>query len=479
MSGTGPSFRSAIRWASAAQVGRQVVQFVTIIVLARTLPPSDFGLVTMALVVVGFATVFKDLGVGASLIQRAEMSDLERSSLFWVAAAVGLVATIALLVLAPLISDIYREPDLVPVLRALSISFVIAGVGVVQQAIFERELRYAELARVEIVSSIAAGVVAIALALGGAGVWSLVAQSVIGAIIGTVMLWTISGWRPAMRFDRDRAWSGATFGAGITTFNVTNYVSRNADYFLIGRALGPEQLGYYTLAYRLMLVPLQLVTAATNRVMFPSLSRINHDRDGFAALYLRALGATGFVAFPIAIGLAATSPNLIPVVLGEAWSPAIPVAVILSFVGMLQVIGGSVGPVFLATGAVATLAKWGIASALVVVAAFLVGISWGIVGVSLAYLVASVGLLVPSIRLALAPIGIGPREVVEATWRPLVVAIAMGTVVAILGLLFGDRGSPAAILIVQVISGVAIYGILSLLLNREETRTVVTRLARP
>ena len=469
---------SAVRWASLSQVTRQAVQLVTIVILARSLAPIDFGLVTMALVVIGFVTLFRDLGVGSAVIQSGQADPVWLSTLFWLAVATGIAVTVATVLIAPVIAGIYREPALTDILRVLALSFALTGFGVVQQAILERDLQYGSVARAEMVGAFGGSIVAIGLALGGGGVWSLVALTLVTAALGTLMFWLVSSWRPSAEFHLRHAGAGGSFGAGLTTFNIANFAARNADYFLVGRTLGPRELGFYALAYRIMLVPLQLVTSVVNRVMFPSLARVRDDPERVRRVYLAGVGATAFAAFPVGFGLAATAQVLIPTLLGPQWSDAIPVAIILSVVGVLQAVGGSVGPVFLATGRVRSMATWGIGSSILVVSAFLIGLSWGIMGVAAAYLLASVVLVYPSFRLALGPIGLGAGDVLLVVWRSLANAAVMALVVVLVG--FGLLGQlpDMVVLGIQVSMGMAVYALLTMVVNRDQATTVLGQLLR-
>ena len=467
---------AAVRWVTLSQAARQAVQLLTIVVLARSLAPADFGLMTMALVVIGFLTLFKDLGVGSAVIHRAEAPDPWLSSLFWLAAAVGLAVTLLTLLVAPAVAAIYREPALTPLLRVMSASFVIVGFGVVQQAILERDLRYRLVARAETTATVMGSIAAVLVAINGGGVWSLVVQVLGTALVDTLLMWWLCPWRPSLGFRQEDAWSGGSYGAGLTTFNAVNYVARNADYFLVGRSLGPEQLGYYTLAYRLMLFPLQMVTSVVNRVMFPSLSRVRQDPERFASLYFAGVGAIAFAAFPIALGLGAVAPRLIPIVLGPGWQAAVPVAMVLSLVGLLQSVGASVGPVFLATGAIRALVGWGLVSTALVVGGFLVGLQWGILGVAVAYLFVSVVLIYPSFVVALRPLGIAVSQVVEVSWRALLIALSMAGIMVAVGSLLSGRFLDAAILAIQIGVGIGAYAGLSLMFNRTQAASLLARL---
>jgi len=470
---------SAVRWASLSQIFRQATQLITILVLARTLAPADFGLVTVALVLVGFLTLFRDMGVGSAVIQRGEASQEWLSTLFWMAMLVGLVVTAGVFLSAPLLAEALREPRLTSVLRALAVAFLLSGFGVVQQAMLERQLRYFAIARVEMLAAFLGSAVAIAAALGGAGVWSLVGQVLAIAGCTSALMWTSSPWRPTRLFRWDAARAGGGFGAGLTAFNAANYLARNADYLMIGRVLGSTALGYYALAYRLMLLPMLVVTSVVNRVMFPGLARLRGDNDAMARLYLAGVESIAFAAFPISLGLAAVAHRLIPVALGPGWEQAAPVAVLLSIVGLLQSLGGTVGPVFLAYGEIRRMAIWGFVSTTFVIAGFAIGLRWGIVGVAGSYVVVSLALLYPSFRLALRPMNIGVASIVRAAWRSMLVASLMTIFVVAIGAALADHLGEPVTLAIQLAAGTVSYFAVSVLLNRRVTEVVLRRLLHP
>lgn len=468
----------AVRWATLSQVIRQFVQLTTVVVLARTLTPSDFGLVTVALVVIGFLTLFRDLSLGSAVIQRAEISHVLLSSMFWVAVGTGSLVFGAVFLLAPWISLLLNEPLLEGLLRVLALSFVLTGIGVVHQALLERGLQYSSVARAEMLAVSVGSVVSIALAVGGAGVWSLVAQVLIVAALTSILVWLSCPWRPSLVFDVSAARAGGGFGAGLTTYNLVNYLARNADYAIIGRTLGTEALGYYTMAYRMMLFPIQIVTAVVNRVMFPGLSRLRNDGDAMSALYLAGVASVAFAAFPIALGLASVSGRLLPLALGPGWEPAVPVAILLSVVGLFQTVGGSVGPVFLARGAIRSMVIWGVVSTTLVIAGFAIGIQWGITGVAASYVLVSIALLYPSLVVALGPVGIGIRSIAAVVWRSLLVAVLMSGCVLGAGAFLEGRVPEVATLGVQMMTGVTSYVGLSYALNRYQFRLFLRRVWR-
>jgi len=458
----------ATRWAAVAQAARQFGQIVTALVLARLVSPTDFGLMTMALVVAGFVAVMRDFGVGAAVVQADELTEDLASTQFWMALLFGLVAAVILLIVAPVAAAFYGEPQVTEVLRAISVTFVIAAAAVVHQARLERHLRFRAVAGAEVAAFLIGLGVAVLVAFSGGGVWSFVAQAIVAAAVTTVLLWAASGWRPRLAMTRSSARFGWRFGAPLTAFNAINYVARNADYAVIGRALGPTSLGYYTVAYRLMLFPLQAIVGVVNRVMFPALASLRAEPERLRATYVRSLGGAVFLAFPIAIGIGATADRLVPVLLGPGWEPAVDVVRILSIVACLQSIGATVGPIYLARGRTGLLLAWGAVVATIVIISFIVGVRGGIVGVATAYVIAQAITVYPSLAIPFDLIGLRVRDVLPTIVRPFVVAVLAGGLAVVVGQVSPTSWPNIVVLSGQLLAVVSAYLIGSWWLNRDQ-----------
>jgi len=387
---------SGVKWSAVSQAGRLGTQLLTTVILARLLAPSDFGLVGMAMVVIGFINIFKDLGTSAAIIQRTKLSDPLLSSIFWINAGFGLLVSLLLFFLAPLGGLLYQEPRVVLVLRVLSVSFFFSGLGILQQALLERFVSFHKLAKLEVFSAFGGAVIGIGLAFAGAGVWSLIAQTLSTAFLSTILLWHSSSWRPKFLFDGKELLAVSQFSLNLTGFNVFNYFARNADYFLIGRFLGAQDLGYYTLAYRILLFPIQNISAVIGRVLYPVLSTIQNDNERFSSAYLNVIRNIALITFPLMLGVLALAKPFILVLFGEKWQPVILLIKILAPVGMIQSIGTTVGVIYQVKGKTNWLFKWGIGSGTFVVIMFAIGLRWGIVGMAVSYVVASLILFYPS-----------------------------------------------------------------------------------
>jgi PST family polysaccharide transporter len=461
---------SGVRWSGVSRAGRLLTTFGTTIVLARVLPPSDFGLIGMAVVVIAFVEVFKDLGTAAAIIQRRDLTGSMLSSLFWLNVALGLLATTTLFLGAPLATLFFHEQGVVPLLRVLAASFAISGLGVVPQSILERKLAFRALAFTELCAVLGGALVGIGLALAGAGPWSLVAQSLTIAAITTVSLWGFSSWRPDWSFSGADLRAVSSFSLNLVGFNIFNYFARNADYLLIGRYLGPQDLGYYTLAYRILLFPLQNISDVIARVIFPAYSSVQDDHNTFSAAHLRVAAAISTVSFPMMLGIMTVAGPFVMVVFGKSWLPVAGLITILAPVGMVQSLSTLNGSIYRAKGATALHFRISIVFASLFVAAFWVGVQRGISGVAVAYLITASLLAIPGTLIAFRLIELRPARLLQAILAPLVNSVLMAGVVLFLQNSLLKDLSDASILSISVCCGAFFYLGLSWVTNREQLK---------
>lgn len=471
-----PLQRSAVsgfKWSSFSQFGQQGLQVITIVILARLLKPSDFGLVSMAAIVIGFGSLFKDLGTSAAVIQRKTLSEELLSSIFWVNAAFGLLVTGTIYLLSPLIADFFRESRVEPLLQILSTTFFISGLSILQQAILERELAFAKLAKVEITAALVGSVVGISSALLGYGAWSLVFQSLAFSAMTTFLLWTASSWRPKFFFRWKEIKEVSSYSLNLTGFNMFNYLVRNMDYLLIGRFLGARNLGYYTLAYQIMLYPLQSISTVIGRVMFPVYATIQDDTARFRNAYLKVGGAIALVTFPMMFGLWALVEPFVLAVFGPQWTPVILLLAILAPAGMIQSVGTTVGAIYQAKGRTDWMFRWGVATGIVTISAFLIGLDWGIVGVAAAYTIASLLLAYPNFAIPFRLIDLSMDDLYDALRRPFTASLIMLAGVLAIKLVLPPEMSRAWVLCLLVPAGSIIYLSANWLMNRDQVLELI------
>ncbi len=463
--------RAAVRgakWSAAAQICKQVTQFVTAAILANLLAPGDFGLVGMAMVVIGFVNIFRDLGTGPAIVREKTISDDFLSSIFWINVLFGLLGTITLWGLAPLVAEFYHDMRLTSVLRILSCSFIIAAPGITQQALLQRNLDFSRLGMIEVAALSVGGIVGISAALAGWGVSSLVAQSLTVSTVSTLLFWFVVRLRPSFRLSHHGLRDVCRFSLNLTGYSMFNYFVRNADYFLIGRFLGADALGYYTLAYRLMLYPLQNLTLVIGRVMYPVLARVQDNNVRFRTAYLKIVSSIAIVTFPMMAGLFLVAEPFVLAIYGIKWSPAISLIMILTPVGLIQSIGSSVGEIYKAKGRTDWMFYWGIFTGVVVVTAISVGLRWGIVGVATAFAIASFFLAYPNFAVPFRLIDLRVGQLLRELRDPFACTILMSLVVGAIRTVLPVEFSHGMRLVILVTMGVLAYCASTWMLNRQK-----------
>jgi teichuronic acid exporter len=414
---------AAGRWRFASSVAQGGLQFGVGVLLARILPPTDFGLLALAYVAVGFAAMVSQLGLGLAVVQRHPLTVRHVRVAFTASLALGAGVGLVLLLLAPLAGPLLGDDRLPAILGALALLFLLGGLGATARALLQRDLEFRALFRVDLLSfGIGYAGVAVFLALNGYGVWSLVigmlAQSLLGSLLALLRV------RHSVRPLLARAELGELlgFGAGASLNQVANYLSRSLDNVVIGRWLGPHSLGLYSRAYNLMTLPLGYVGDVMWHVLFPALSEIRHDRRRMGRAYLAAVQLTALFAAPLMVGLAVAAPHLIRGVYGPQWTGAILPFQILCLAGTFRAVYGVSGALTHATDHVYAEVRRQLAYAGLVAGGALVALPYGLAGVTLA-----VGGAILFMYLAMAQLSM---RILERPWRDFARAQLPGLIVA-------------------------------------------------
>jgi O-antigen/teichoic acid export membrane protein len=443
-------------WVTSARLATQLFQFIASLVLARLLSPSAYGLVAIVWTFTGFAFLFNDLGIGAALVQSKSITEADASTAFFVNATVGVVLTLLVLALSGPLSAVMHQPQVAGLLALASLAFTLS-VTTVPTAMLERRMKFHAVAAIDfgtMVLGLAASISAAALGLGAK---SLVVGPLVTIAASSALSFLVAGWVPRAMPTRESARKLFAFGKHVTGFNVINYWARNGDNLLLGRFVGPHELGLYSRAYMLMLMPVTQVTGVLGRVLLPVFSAVQDDPARLRSAVLRVSRASGVVFFPLVLGLAATAHNFVLVAFGDRWRGAIPLVAILAISAAPQIMGALSGLLSQAVGKPRLLSTWGNLSSLSVIVAILIGLPWGALGVSIAF----AGRAYLGLPLSLAPsriaTGIGTTAFVRASAVPFMSAVVMGVVDVALGILLTPQLGPALCLAEQVLVGAAVY----------------------
>ncbi len=312
---------SGLRWSYVASIGTAVIQLVYVAIMSRLLEPAVFGLMAIAHLAVQFGFQFARMGVAQALIQKRDLVRDDVRAAFTASVALGSAFFGVLWALAPFIAGLFSEPDVVPVLRASGLTFLIIAVATISQALLRRSLRFRELAIIQLASYLLGYLGAgVGLALAGAGVWSLV-----GAFVGTWALqWlmqyarTRHSMRPLLSVKRFR--SIYSFGARVSLIRVMEFLGKSIDTVAVGRYTTTALLGQYNRAFYLVQTPLYNgIAQSLQTVLFPGFSRIQNDDARLKRAYLSVLGLGGLTMFPVCAGIAVAAQEIVAVVLGDGW----------------------------------------------------------------------------------------------------------------------------------------------------------------
>jgi len=448
---------SGIVWNIVSQFGQQGLMFVIMVVLARLLSPHEFGLVAMVTVITSFANLFAEMGFSAALIQKQDIQPIHLSSVFWLNVIAGGALTLLFILGAPLLAAFYNEPALIPLTIASAVNFSIASLGIVQMTLKTKAMDFQTLSLVEITATGVAGGVAIGLAYGGFGVWSLVGQSLVLSGVTVILLWLLSDWRP--RFQLHWGYIKELLGFSVSLFgtNILNYWARNIDYLLIGRFLGTDPLGIYYRAYDIMLVPLTSVSRVLSRVMFPSLALVQSDPQRVRNMFLRLTRTVALASFPMMFGLLVTVEPFVLTLFGDQWREMIPLLRVFALIGLLQSIITLNGNLYLSQGRADLQFKVSLAVKAVAITGIIIGLRWGIVGVAVGYAVASVLCAYPSFFFAGKLVGLTFRQLLENLASVFVCAAGMAGLVWGLASFIPANWPVWLSLIVQVAVGGGLY----------------------
>lgn len=374
-----------LTWTIIQTWGGQLLSLLVFVILARLVRPDDFGLIALAAVFVSLAQLVVDQGLGDALVQRREIGREHVDTAFWVAILTGSAITVAGLLLAEPIALVLGEPDLAPVLRVLSITFVLSAFSSIPIALLTRQLAFRLLAIRTLLSIVGGGVVGIALAYADFGVWALVAQQVTAAALSSVMLWAVTDWRP--RFSLSTREFGDLFGFGVRVVgsDFLGFVTRNADNFLIGVFLGTVPLGLYAVGYRILDTSQRLLINVARKVTFPAFARLQHDRPRLSNAYIRVSRTANVLVFPGYIGLAALGEEFTVVLFGHKWAESGSVASILFLSGPVLGLQAFSSSILYASGHPEIVLRFRVISTAVNVAAFAIALPFGILAVAAAF----------------------------------------------------------------------------------------------
>jgi PST family polysaccharide transporter len=410
--------------AVAAQIIRIGVQIVSAIVLSRLLAPEDFGLIAMATATTGLFSSLTDLGLNTATIQSREVDQNSTSALFFINVGVGLAIMLMIVASTPLSVLVFHDDRLYALVPAMALTIPITASAAQHLALLSRRMEWGKLHFVNVFAPVLGLAVAIVCAGGTQlGFWSLVAQAWTTAIVTLSLALMLCPWRPS----RVREWSAARgsirFGLNLTGFNVSNYLHRQADNALIGWRWGATELGFYSRAYSLLMLPLGIVNGPIGSALLPALSRLQEDRTRWRAAYLQTLCLITILGAATAAGLYTVSGSLVTVAFGRRWETSAEIFQLLSLSALTAIPANTCGWILMSLGRSDRLFKWGLFASPLFAASFVVGLPWGGKGVALAYSVTMTVLAPIYFVYSVRGTGLAMKQIMAVTLPAIAVAV--------------------------------------------------------
>ena len=419
---------NAFAWRFVSESSRFGLQLAVMIVLARLLPVDSFGLLTLSMIVINFASRAQ-LGVSSALVQCEELTETHVRVAFSLSVLSGIILALLIWLGAPLAAAIFRAEAVTNVLRLVSLSFLLMSFGAIAEALLERKLDFRSLLKVELLSyGIGYCLVAITLALFDYGVWALAWATVVYSLLKTGLLFSVSphSWRPS--FAGSESIKFLKFGTGTSLARLASFAAANGDYFVVGRWLGTTALGLYSRAFQLMSLPMYQFSSVINYVLFPAYAKIQNETDRLKRAYLGSVSLSVLVVLPALTSLGIAAPDLIVGCFGPQWIDATLPLQILCIGGVFQCTYNLADSLARAKGAVYWKFWCHTVYALCVLLASFIGSRWGIIGVAVGVVAAMSVIYFLMAQLSIYLTGASWKEFFSSQLPGLIVAASVAAI---------------------------------------------------
>ncbi|HUU20550.1 MAG TPA: lipopolysaccharide biosynthesis protein [Sedimentisphaerales bacterium] len=456
----------AIIWSLIERSGQLGTRLIISIILARLLLPPQFGLIGMLTIFMAIAQLFLNSGFGLALIQKKDATHVDSCSIFYFNIFVGIIVAGLLCLAAPWIAAFYEEPALTSLTQFLSLNLIIGSFALVQTALLVKHIDFKTQLKINMVATIASGIIGITLAYRGFGVWSLAIQSVTNTLFGTVLLWFFNKWRPSLVFSFVALKRMFNFSWRFLISGLIDTVFRNIYFIVIGKIFTATDLGFYSKAQNWQRLPSESLTGGVSRVTFPVFSSIQDDAARLKKGVRKALTNLAFLNFPMMIGIIVLAKPLVLVLLTEKWLPCVPYLQLVCVVGLFYPLHAINVNVLMAKGRSDLFLRLEILKKTLIVLNILVTYRWGIQAMLWGQIVGSLIAYYLNTYYTGRLIAYPFKEQVIDLFLYLGMAVVMGVCVYSLRLFpFPNNWS---LLISQVLAGVVVYGAMNLIFKMPE-----------
>ncbi|MFE4706049.1 lipopolysaccharide biosynthesis protein [Peribacillus simplex] len=469
---------SGFFWSFTDLFANQGIQFVIQIILARLLLPEHFGVIGMILVFIAISNSIIDSGFSQALIREKDANQVDYSTVFYFNLIMAFVMYGVLYISAPSISGFFGEPQLVLILRVLSLVLIIDSFGIIQRVTLIKNVDFRTQMKINIISGTTSGIIAIIFALMDYGVWSLVIKTLSMQFFQSLLLWLFNKWVPSVTFSVQSLKRFFGFGSKLMVSGLIDTVYNNIYFVIIGKFFSASQLGYYTNAVKLRDVVSQSITSSFQRVTYPVLSSIKEDEKRLKSGFRKVVKISSFIIFPVMLGLVAIASPLINLLLGDKWMPSVKYFQLLCLAGMLYPLHSINLNILLVKGRsdlflLLEIIKKVILTILIVLSLWF---KVGIMGLIIVAVLHSYLALFVNTYFSSKEISYSMREQIKDILPIFLIALFMGIVVFYIGAILPS--SNIIKIVIQISSGCIVYVSISILAKINEFNTVY-KMVRP
>jgi len=453
-------------WAYGSYFTGRALVLVSTAILARLISPKDFGLVALALTFMAFLDMLQGLGVGEALvIEDEEEVEETAETVFLISVAVGFVLMVLTAAIGPLAADFFDQPRLVGIMPVLGVNFLLLGLGSTHYALAQKRIDFRSRTVAEVCDVVARGGTGIVLALTGAGVWSLVIGYLAGTLALTVALWLLVPWRPRFRPQRAHVRRLLSFGGALTGVGFMAAILAQFDNIVIGKQLGAEQLGFYSIATRLPYLLIVNLAVVAGQVLFPAFATL--DGEDMRRGFLTSLRYAVMVALPLTAVLGILAEPLVIGLFGDQWEGSVVAAQVLALWALMSPIGIVCGTAFKSRGRADLQLKLAIPQAIVLIVGSLLLVNEGIVALAWVQAGIAISATIVSIWIAQRLLGVTTRRVLGAIAPPIAASAGLAVALLIVSELVS---SPWPTILVGLGVGAVVYVGLLALVARDTLR---------
>jgi O-antigen/teichoic acid export membrane protein len=452
--------RSAVFWRSGSQIAAQAIAWLSTFAVIRILSPSDYGLYAITGVVMSLLSQLNGYALANAYVRDRDAGERTLRQLFGMLIVLNAVLAAIQVAAAPWVAQFYREPLVADMLRVQALIYLTNPFLAFGYAVLARKLDFRLQSHVNIVSALLGAVAALAGALAGLGVWTLVLAPMVLFTTRAFGMWFVARTFVRPSFDFAGGWHLANYGGMVTAASLLWFVQSQADVIIAGRVTSPYWLGVYTTALFLAQIFVTKVVPPINEVAFTAYARIQDDPGVLSRAFLTSVRLVMVAAMPFCLGMAASAEPLVLFALGDKWSEAVPLVRVLAMAMPFMTLFVLFAPAVSAVGRPGLATANAAVGAIVMPVAFLVGSWFGVFGIAAAWLVAYPLLTLFAAGITLPAIGVTKRELVRAILPPVLAAIAMAAGVWALDGVFADRTALVRLAIIGPVGGAIYLGLL-------------------